>query len=364
MKTEQTNIEWADYTFNPWRGCTKVSEGCAHCYAETLSKRNPAVLGEWGKGKPRVLASKAMWQSPLKWNEEAGKAEQWAANERPRVFCASLADWLDDEVPLLWLERLLQVIRATPNLDWLLLTKRPQNWDMRLCCVFGLTQDATLRQWIEAWRAGDAPLNIWIGTSVENQSAADERIPVLLRIPARIRFLSCEPLLGPVNIDVGFRYFGDGNHIVQLCCGRSDCDCSQFQKAIHWVIAGGESGPKARPMHPDWVRSLRDQCAAVKVPFLFKQWGEWLPGCQYQPGDKERLTEQAQHSFSLDDHSWWVGKKNAGRQLDGRTHDDFPPSITGLPKGDHRQDNTSTIMDPKAPKLIKRKPVWRSLVPF
>lgn len=345
MKTEQTNIEWADFTFNPWRGCTKVSEGCAHCYAETLSKRNPAVLGEWGKGKPRVLASEAMWQSPLKWNENATAAEMDHEAEsnlgkdlgeyrRPRVFCASLADWLDDEVPVEWLARLLDLIQRTPNLEWLLLTKRPENWRSRIEAVaqLALNGGTGVGPFVWSWKEGFAPPNVWIGTSVENQSAADERIPVLLRIPAQIRFLSCEPLLGPVNIDVGFRYFGNGNHIVQLCCGRSDCECSQFKKAIHWVIAGGESGPKARPMHPDWARSLRDQCAAVKVPFLFKQWGEWLPGCQYQPGDKERLTEQAQHSFSLDDHSWWVGKKNAGRQLDGRTHDDFPPSITGLPQ--------------------------------
>jgi protein gp37 len=372
MKTEQTNIEWADYTFNPWRGCTKVSAGCANCYAETLSKRNPALLGEWGKGKPRVLASEAMWQSPLRWNADAAQtrvfndvpmiytgstetvgrpethrltnryhsipAAQWDTLPvyRPRVFCASLADWLDEEVPIEWLVNLLETIHATPNLDWLLLTKRPQLWQSRLeaahCFAWdhGVTKrHDSVMNWLGGWcHAHVPPPNVWIGTSVEDQAAADERIPALLKIPARVRFLSCEPLLGPVNLGVAFRYFGDGSgHVVQLCCERSDCECRTFPKAVHWVIAGGESGPGARPMHPAWACALRDQCAAADVPFLFKQWGEWLPGCQYGPGDTDRLQERAQHSFDLDNHSWWVGKKNAGRQLDGRTHDDFPKPL-------------------------------------
>lgn len=283
---ENSKIEWCEHTFNPWRGCTKVSPGCAHCYAETLSKRNPRVLGEWGPGKPRVLASEAMWQQPLKWNREAGLAwKNWTTAvdaragdsgpmpTRPRVFCASLADWLDDEVPIEWLARLLQLIHDTPNLDWLLLTKRPQNWAVR--CLATAIHMAGYRDgqissrgptatemsggdmvWI--WgKEGNPPANVWIGTTVEDQARVDERIPHLLQIPAKVLFLSCEPLLGHVAIRAG-------------CSWSLEDDCG-----IHWVICGGESGPHARPMHPDWARGLRDQCRAAGVPFFFKQWGSW-----------------------------------------------------------------------------------------
>jgi protein gp37 len=320
---ENSKIEWTDHTFNPWRGCTKVSPGCANCYAETLSHRNPAVLGEWGKGKPRVPASEAMWRQPLKWDKAQAAHQSFMEGTaaRPRAFCASLADWLDDEAPIEWLARLLSLIRNTPNLDWLLLTKRPQNWSEQMASVIRASADnAHHAKWPHAgamlaedwWVKGNPPPNVWIGTSVEDQTRADERIPQLLQIPAKVRFLSCEPLLGPVELldtETGWPFFDLSGH-----------------RSLHWIIAGGESGTHARPMHPAWARSLRDQCQGTGVPFLFKQWGEWLPGCQYQEGDLERFKEKAQHSFDLDTHSRWVGKKAAGRQLDGRTHDQFPTS--------------------------------------
>lgn len=322
---ENSKIEWCDHTFNPWRGCTKVSEGCAHCYAETLSKRNPTVLGEWGPGKPRVKASPAMWQQPLKWDREAGAAQhenEWSSDDRPpdmprpRVFCASLADWLDDEVPIEWFKDLLGLIHDTPNLDWLLLTKRPQNWRARLeqtdHDVIFVTGDHVANHWL----AGKPPANVWIGTTVENQARADERIPHLLSIPAKVRFLSCEPLLGPLDLSVPF-------HMQKIDMAQQPVWRPE-NRGIHWVICGGESGTHARAMHPEWARSLRDQCSAAGVPFFFKQWGEWLPGCQYREGDRERFREKAQHSFCHDHHSWWVGKKLAGRMLDGRQHDEFP----------------------------------------
>lgn len=199
---------------------------------------------------------------------------------RPRVFCASMADWLDDEVPVEWLADLLRLIALTPNLDWLLLTKRPENWRARLNEAYVLDKSFDLTAF---WLAGRAPDNVWVGTTVEDQPRADERIPHLLRIPSRVRFLSCEPLLGSINFEealdpmmavtADFRFHGlDG---------------------IHWVICGGESGPNARPMHPQWARSLRDQCTASGVPFFFKQWGG-------------------------------TNKKAAGRELDGRTWDEVP----------------------------------------
>lgn len=353
---ENSKIEWCHHTFNPWIGCTKVSEGCAHCYAE---KSTPARVlrhqGQetWGEAGQRSRTSAANWKEPLKWNLEAkamrmvgdvmwaqigesdGKAvitdqscssggtmpyAEWDAlpHFRPRVFCASLADWLDDEVPIEWFKDLLGLIHDTPNLDWLLLTKRPQNWRARLeqtdHDVIFVTGDHVANHWL----AGKPPANVWIGTTVENQARADERIPHLLSIPAKVRFLSCEPLLGPLDIEEHLEDQLDGGYVLGSA-------------PIHWVICGGESGTHARAMHPEWARSLRDQCSAAGVAFFFKQWGEWLPGCQYREGDRERFREKAQHSFCHDHHSWWVGKKLAGRMLDGRTHDEFPKTEGGRP---------------------------------
>jgi protein gp37 len=331
---KDSKIEWCDHTFNPWEGCTKVSPGCANCYAEARNKRW-AGGANWGPGAPRRRTSEANWRQPLKW-DRLGREQvicltcdtwhtsvNWLAIgrnghpntatckkcgsvqpmvcRRPRVFCASLADWLDDEVPIEWLADLLDLIGRTPNLDWLPLTKRPENWRARMEEICEIDGDSIAWSWLR----GNAPDNVWIGTTVENQKRADERIPELLKIPARVRFLSCEPLLGSVNLGL----------LRSPAGGRGYID---------WVICGGESGPKARPMHPDWARSLRDQCQAAGVPFLFKQWGEWLPACQYQPGTFDRTHEKAQHTFDADNHSWWVGKKAAGRMLDGREWSQFP----------------------------------------
>ncbi len=391
---ENSKIEWTTHTFNPWRGCTKWSPGCANCYAETLSKRNPAVLGEWGPGKPRVLASARMWKQPIKWDITANntrllngekmlryqmtsdgdfkaydtkakttifRPDVWAALPawRPRVFCASLADWLDDEVPIEWLVRLMALIVATPNLDWLLLTKRIENLRPRMERVLNAIPrtnitlaEASARALAEAWltTGGSIIHNIWLGTSVENQDCADKRIPVLLSIPAKVRFLSCEPLLGPVDLrksgGPGTAYKSanafDGNALFIGEIGGIDFAWSK-REMLHWVICGGESGPDARPMHPDWARSLRDQCKAVGVPFLFKQWGEWMPAREEEtvslhsgychpegrgakwpspPGLGEygpRELEARGFAFVAR-----VGKAKAGRLLDGREWNEFP----------------------------------------
>jgi protein gp37 len=314
---KNSHIEWTDHTFNPWEGCTKVSPGCAHCYAEARNQRFSGGAN-WGKGAPRRRTSEANWRQPIAWDKASAFASEHGVR-RSRVFCASLADWLDDEVPIEWLVDLLDLIRRTPNLDWLLLTKRPQNWRDRICRALAHVEgidfetgdswegdaQTELGIWLNDWTATDGtgiPDNIWIGTTVEDQQRADERIPLLLQIPAKVRFLSCEPLLGPVDVLSGWAIRGK----------------------VDWVICGGESGHGARPMHPDWARSLRDQCAAAGVPFFFKQWGEWLPGCQYREGDKDRLKEKSQHSFDADNHSWWVGKLASGRLLDGQEHSAFP----------------------------------------
>jgi protein gp37 len=296
-----SKIEWTDFTFNPWWGCIRVSPGCENCYAETMAKRYGHQV--WGPAKTtdRRFFGDQHWSEPLRWNREAE-----AAGERRRVFCASMADVFETNPVLIEPRaRLWELIRATPWLDWLLLTKRPQNFAEMLPAE---------------WLASPAH-NVWLGTSVENQRAADERIPLLLQTPAAVRFLSCEPLLGPVDLRSWLPYY--------TACGASRDEKTQaalddlFRAAVrymggstlHWVIAGGESGPKARPMHPDWARSLRDQCQAAGVAFHFKQWGE------YGPTPEPRLL-----TIGGDDVVGMarVGKHAAGRTLDGRTWDEFP----------------------------------------
>lgn len=337
---KNSHIEWTDHTFNPWEGCTKVSPGCAHCYAEARNARfGGGEAPNWGKGAPRRRTSGQNWNQPLKWNREAGddqhaycvevgarfqeSDDMLEVPDRPRVFCASLADWLDDEVDPLWLADLLNLIHTTPHLDWLLLSKRPQLWRARMEAVCEVDGDNRIAwNWLKPEPI--IPANVWIGTTVEDQQRADERIPALLKIPARVRFLSCEPLLGAVTLS--------------LKCPRDhngDGDCDHHTRGcpkVDWVICGGESGPGARPMHLDWARSLRDQCAATGVAFHFKQWGEWKP-CEVKektisvdtPLDVKTPREPELWQWSnARGYSARVGKAAAGRLLDGVEHNGLP----------------------------------------
>jgi len=260
MTMAKTTIEWTasvnakgevvpGYSYNPWWGCVKVSPGCQNCYAETFAKRTGHNI--WGPAATtqRRTFGEKHWQEPLKWNEDALQA-----GERRRVFCSSMADVFEDHPQLIDERlRLWKLIDQTPQLDWLLLTKRPEN-------ITGM---------IPSWWAADGyPTNVWIGTSVENQAAADKRIPVLASIPATVRFLSCEPLLGPVDLSA---YLG-GEYETGVEWGGMH-EMAQEPPDISWVICGGESGSHARPMHPDWARSLRDQCQAAGVAFFMKQMG-------------------------------------------------------------------------------------------
>jgi protein gp37 len=329
---DQTKIEWTDSTFSPWIGCTKISPACDHCYAEALMDTRMGKA-QWGSGKPRVRTSAANWRKPVQWDNkrfmECGECgwrgecdaeligcgacgSSFSMNDtRRRVFCASLADVFDNEVPVEWLVDLLDLIRRTPNLDWLLLSKRVGNWRSRLVQAVQYLLDAGvgLRQvgaMIHKWLAhGEAPANVWMLATICNQAEADRDIPKLLEIPARIRGVSIEPMLGPVD----FRKVPGFNK-----AGSIGADLVRN----FWVIAGGESGPGARPMHPDWVRSLRDQCAAAGVPFLFKQWGAWWPG------EQGRLYREHTIDFSDGQPMVRVGKLSAGRTIDGRTHTEFP----------------------------------------
>jgi len=359
-----SRIEWTDHTFNPWMGCTKVSAGCANCYAERREEHRLHRV-KWGQGQPRRRTTPSNWKEPVKWNklplvcDNCGGAfkercHHYTDNEqtykcpnivsgyrRPRVFCASLADWLDAEVPIEWLADLLKLIHETPNLDWLLLTKRPENWRARV----GLANDtlplgSDVRIWVTRWVGSKAlgltpqpPPNVWLGTSVEDQKAADERIPELLKIPAAVRFLSCEPLLGSADIS-DFLPWKAEHQSKGLPSPLSNALAALTDvPGIDWVIAGGESGPKARPMHPDWARGLRDQCAAAGVPFFFKQWGEWAPTEKFDhrakrmfleiDGKDSTLWDVARHSATTANMQR-VGKKAAGRLLDGKEHNALP----------------------------------------
>jgi len=286
-----TEIEWCDHSWSPWRGCTKVSPGCANCYAETLSKRNPAVRGQWGRGKPRVLAKN--WGDPVKWDRQFAKSFGLELDHRRPTVFPSLCDWLDEEVPVEWLARFLQLIHDTPNLNWLLLTKRPENWEQRLrdVCVYFQGLPGDWRQ-APAWQLAnrwcphngvhrfDPPANVWVGTSVEDQTRADERIPALLRIPAVGRFVSVEPLLGPVDLYLSpsVRCRHCDNYVGGHATGCHDiCDCR-----IHWVIIGGESGHGARPCNVDWIRSLVRQCRSAGVAPFVKQLGARAVEADYQ----------------------------------------------------------------------------------
>lgn len=308
-----TKIEWADHTFNPWIGCTQVSPGCDNCYAkaEWDTRRHRAV---WGPGQPRSRTK--TWGDPKKWNDqhEAFYAQH---GRRQRVFCASLADVFDNEVPAEWRADLFDLIVTTPNLDWLLLTKRIGN-------VVGM-----LPPLINPF-AKIFP-NVWIGATIVNQEEADRDIPKLLAVPAAKRFLSMEPLLGPADLKLMARSYGFPKHITR------DGRAVGMPQGLHWVIVGGESGPGARPMHPDWARSLRDQCQAAGVPFFFKQWGEWCPRGPESYGypsvdsvPRFRMTDaghNGQNMAAKGGNDVWMnraGKKAAGRLLHGRTWDEVP----------------------------------------
>lgn len=317
---KHSRISWTHHTFNPWWGCEKISPGCAHCYAATLSSRYGKEL--WGKGEPREQRSEKYWSEPLKWNRAAE-----AAGERQRVFTASMADVFEDRRDLDDLRlRLWGLILRTPWLNWLLLTKRPEHVTRLWSLAEKISVEGT-------W----PPENIWLGTTVENQECAEKRIPELLSVPGvRIRFLSAEPLLGPIDLR------GKGWMGCFHPSGEQQDDHSLCAPRISWIIAGGESGTGARPMHPDWARSLRDQCQAAGVPFFFKQWGEWQNGSAPAPNharDRMVLNDgsvlvMSSEAPSLEQRNDWpklrahtmarVGTKAAGALLDGRAWEEVP----------------------------------------
>lgn len=256
---KNTHIQWCHHSWNPWWGCLKVSEECKYCYAEDIAAHYGHQVWGPATNTTRRLFGAKHWQEPLAWNRRAEKQ-----GHRQSVFCASMADVFEDHSAVTEERlKLWELISQTPWLNWLLLTKRPEN-------ILAMAP----------WGRDPWPDNVWIGTSAGLQKHAEERIPLLLRVPAAVRFVSCEPLLGPLDL-------------------RPWLTTGQSQPRLNWVIAGGESGIHARPMQMAWPRSLRDQCQETGTAYFFKQVG----GRYHNSG---------------------------GRELDGRTWDEIPPEFLAV----------------------------------
>jgi protein gp37 len=328
---EKSLIEFCDHTFNGWIGCTKKSLGCLNCYAER-DWANRWNRVKWGPAGERLRTSPENWKKPIRWNKdywaECIKCHQrgslkdvsWHLDSgcdgtlewtNQRVFAHSLSDVFEGRPELEPMRiDLFRMIFDTPHLNWLLLTKYPENiipfmdsacWPETGCPMFS--------------DRDPLPPNVWMGVTAENQKMADERIPILLKIPARIRFVACGPLLGPINLELipDCLYDAGMPFAYQRLSDEPD-----HPRGIHWIIAEGESGPGARQTHPDWVRSLSCQADDAGIPFLFKQWGEWLPDDQLDRlNRRDPMTEKGM--------TWKrVGRKESGRLLDGREWMEFP----------------------------------------
>jgi len=310
----KTTIEWADEVWNPVTGCSKVSEGCRHCYAERVAGRF------WGERKfTDVRVHPERLEDPLHWRKPR------------RVFVNSMSDLFHHDVPFHFVYRVWRTAALANQHTFMILTKRPDRM-LEFSHWMAGGDDISVAEW---------PQNVWLGVSVETQKEADKRVPLLLETPAAVRFVSCEPLLGPVRLGEWLPSYDPTQHYAR----------PEHEGKLDWVIAGGESGPGARPCHPDWARGLRDACLASNVPFFFKQWGEWLPISEMGEEEQDHLYEPALERYpdstreckvpcraiGFDGGEHWhltngfpsfltfqVGKKRAGRDLNGRTWEEFP----------------------------------------
>jgi protein gp37 len=334
----QTKIEWADAVWNPVTGCTPISEGCKNCYAKRMATR---LKGRYGypEDEPfKVTLHPEKLKEPLKWKKPR------------RVFVCSMGDLFHEDVPFQFIATVFGVMANSSQNIYMVLTKRPQRMKeffdwlfsnaakyyargyrtvpydddrinvliMNIASEYGINLDF-MRKW---------PLfNVWLGVTAENQQRADERIPILLQILAAVRFVSIEPMLGPVDLT---RIVYDRQTVIDAIRGLHGWPLPHTDgPKLDWVICGGETGPGARPMHPDWVRSLRDRCQAAGTPFFFKSWGEWA---EYKERYGGGLFIKLDGSLGCQGDYWEdnavavrkVGKKKAGRVLDGRTWDEFP----------------------------------------
>ena len=305
-----TKIEWCHETWNPITGCTKVSAGCANCYAERMATRMRGRFGYPADNPFRPTFHPDRIDQPRRWPKPK-------PGERRLVFVDSMGDLFHEDMDTAWVKAVWDTMVETPWNTYLLLTKRPQVMQFWITCTLD---------------GAPPPANIWCGTSVENQEWADVRIPWLLRTPAAVRFVSVEPMLGPVDLQTGVYIDGPESMKGTTLIG------------LDWVICGGESGPGARPMHPDWPRSLRDQCAEAGVPFVFKQWGSWVPYSEACYDRDLRAACYRKRQISMASEVYMdgpvamgrnqvsmhlVGKKHSGRTLDGKIHDEYPNTEAG-----------------------------------
>lgn len=334
--SDKTGIEWTDATWNPVTGCAKVSAGCKHCYVLRDWPRvsaNPKTV-YYGREFTDVRCHQERLDQPLRW-------------QKPRmIFVNSMSDLFHESVPDAFIDQVFAVMALSPQHTFQVLTKRLERmreyanrymdaatplsafagWASDMANIFG--GDDTDSKYEELVDCGWPLPNVWIGVSVEDQASADERIPLLLQTPAAVRWISAEPLLGAVDIRL---WLG-----IDRRSPSADWERGGVNQGLDWVVAGGESGPHARPMHPDWAYGLRDQCAAANVPFLFKQWGEWE---SFGFKSSRDLPQGKRHCewWTLDGGKWFfgsangahlamvkTGKKAAGRLLDGRTWDGYP----------------------------------------
>ncbi|MDI9393487.1 MAG: phage Gp37/Gp68 family protein [Synergistota bacterium] len=332
---DKSRIEWTDATWNPVTGCTPISMGCENCYAKRHAERFRGRFGYPADDPFRVTFHEDRLEHPLRW-------------AKPRkIFVCSMGDLFHDDVELEWLYKIFGVIARCPQHRFMVLTKRPAR--MRIFFNTPIPVPGHYGYYIK--REG-VPLEVfnhlWLGVTAENQRTADERIPILLQIPAAVRFVSVEPMLGPVDISPWdkcdlcgrLRNSFDPDKILgvwgsSFCHEHynpfNGCEGTYERHALDWVICGGESGPGARPMHPYWAQSLRDQCVNAQVPFFFKQWGEWESA--EQPGtdvvlrrleSNQCVSKGGENSYMLHTR---VGKKAAGRELDGREWNEWPEEV-------------------------------------
>lgn len=308
MSVKKSAIIWTDQGWNPVTGCVKVSEGCKNCYAER------EVETRWSKN-PRSVFFGRKFTDVQCHADQLTKPLHWKAPRK--IFVCPRGDLFHESVPDEFIDQVFVVMALAPQHTFQVLTKRPERMlaymarlsrSMELlddaARTFGYTSFVFQGKYLVSW-----PLpNIWLGVTVENQAAANERIPLLLQTPAAVRWVSVEPMLGPVDL-------------IKAMGMREPGSMYNGWAELHWVVAGGESGPNARPMHPDWVRALRDQCAAACVQFLFKQWGEWAPNCLCGTKHAHKDTPRPQGKMGC---MFRCGTKAAGRLLDGVEHNGYP----------------------------------------
>lgn len=339
----QSNIEWTDATWNPVTGCTRVSAGCDHCYAVAMTHRlEGASLGAPGGQRDRgkiglkyagltVVNGKGErhFNGKVRCHEDVLRTPFFWKKTR-RIFVNSMSDLFHPYVPFEFIDTVFAVMSLCPQHTFQILTKRPERmfaWFGRYAAMparlaYRVGEEASrfldcAKGGAANWTDDGALSNVWLGTSVENQQTADQRIPYLLSCPAAVRFVSYEPALGPVD----FKMRPNGDRSICCQCGErheGSCFDHPHHRGLDWIIVGGESGPGARPMHSNWARAVRDQCKAASIPMFFKQWGEWLPA------GEDGISKHGAIHANCSDEPIRVGKSRAGATLDGREHREFP----------------------------------------